>query len=274
MSQDPQENPETPMPLEPELLALEQELLSLKPLEMDFPTGNRVVSALEQETAAFKAALPAFQVLHGGSQAGAPSARQSSAWRKAAPWAVAASLAVTGWVAFDQQPRGWTLVRAKTESAALDRTAPKATVQMVFPSAEGQQVPFGSYGTAQNVMASPLAASRPAPGPSRAQAFPEATSPYGFMGVRAYDLPDEYCRRLGIQHGLVVDMMGADSPAAQQGLEVGDIIFAFNGFPIDNVTEFAEVVRNTPPGSSVTLSIIRGRVTGKINIRLASAPSA
>lgn len=263
------------MPLEPELLALEQELLSLKPLEMDFPTGNRVVSALDQEAAAFKAAFPAFQVLNGGSPANASPARQSSAWRKAAPWAVAASLAVTGWVAFDQ-PRGWTLTGAKTESAAPERTGPRATVQMVFPTAEGQQVPFGTYaqGAAQNVMASPLAASKPTAGPSRAQAFPEATSPYGFMGVRAYDLPDEYCRRLGIQHGLVVDMMGADSPAAQQGLEVGDIIVAFNGFPIDNVTEFAEVVRNTPPGSPVTLSIIRGRVTGKITIRLASAPSA
>jgi serine protease Do len=62
---------------------------------------------------------------------------------------------------------------------------------------------------------------------------------------------------LGRPQGALVRSVEAGSPAAQAGIEAGDIITKFNNQPIDRATELPRLVGNTRPGSRVSLTVFR-----------------
>ena len=62
---------------------------------------------------------------------------------------------------------------------------------------------------------------------------------------------------LGRPQGAMVRSVEAASPAAQAGIEAGDIITKFNGQSIEKATELPRLVGNTRPGSRVTLTVFR-----------------
>ncbi len=48
-----------------------------------------------------------------------------------------------------------------------------------------------------------------------------------------------------------------DSPAAEAGLRIGDVIIAINGLALDANHDLSEVIRSHDPGDKVTLTLIR-----------------
>ncbi len=58
--------------------------------------------------------------------------------------------------------------------------------------------------------------------------------------------------------GALLTGVVADSPAEEAGLQVGDLITAYNGRPIESMTDLAAAVRTDQPGDQVTLTIRRG----------------
>jgi hypothetical protein len=256
-----------PMPLDASLLAFEHELRSLRPLEVDFPTGQRVLNALQDE---MSPRADTFPVIRGtGPAAPAPAAAPPATrrrWTVAAPWASAAALVAIGWTALPHLPRLGT-TPPTVSSAGLIPFAPdsgeKGTVDRVFlvnrPD-PGEAI----FGGAQSA-----SIYRPA-----SVIIPESPVRYGHLNVVAFDLPDEYCRQAGISHGVGIRELGAGGPAKTHGLEVGDIILRINGAPVGSADELAVMIRNSAPGSVVKFKVLRGRLIGDIAVRLGHAPSA
>jgi S1-C subfamily serine protease len=87
-------------------------------------------------------------------------------------------------------------------------------------------------------------------------------------GLGARYLPDQVTRRLGLT-GVMIGEVDENSTAATAGLQgvrrdananiqLGDLIVAVNGKPVETVEEFLNTLENYDVGSTVTLTIARG----------------
>lgn len=61
----------------------------------------------------------------------------------------------------------------------------------------------------------------------------------------------------GIEQAVVVRSVTLESPAAEAGLESGDVITEINGEPVADFESFIESIRNFEPGDEVTLTVYR-----------------
>ena len=57
--------------------------------------------------------------------------------------------------------------------------------------------------------------------------------------------------------GVIVGAVQPDSAAARAGLRQGDVITAMNGEPVNENNQFRNRVASTPPGTEITLTILR-----------------
>src|SRR5213079_2824284 len=65
-----------------------------------------------------------------------------------------------------------------------------------------------------------------------------------------------------------------DSPAKKAGIQLGDVIVALDGEPIDNTPQLQQKVAFKKPGESVEITVLRqGGERKTITVRLARAPS-
>jgi serine protease Do len=64
--------------------------------------------------------------------------------------------------------------------------------------------------------------------------------------------------RDGGERGVSVGSVEDDSPAQAAGLRVGDVIIEFNGLPVMGAVQFTRLVRETPVGRSVDVTVDRG----------------
>ncbi len=64
------------------------------------------------------------------------------------------------------------------------------------------------------------------------------------------------------------------SPAATAGVQVGDVVVAFNGVPTneDDEVVWAEMKRSLVPGNVVTLSIVRAGAASDLRVELVAVP--
>ena len=81
----------------------------------------------------------------------------------------------------------------------------------------------------------------------------------GRLGVVIQNLTDEMADALGIDStdGALVASVDEASTAAKAGVEVGDVIVAFEGSRIGDVKQLALEVRSTRPGSDVEIQVLR-----------------
>jgi S1-C subfamily serine protease len=78
----------------------------------------------------------------------------------------------------------------------------------------------------------------------------------------------QYANGLALDHGVFVTDVYADGPAAQAGLQVGDVIVAINGKEIDDEDELADVLATKSPGDKVSVSLYRGDQPMTVNVTL------
>ncbi len=82
---------------------------------------------------------------------------------------------------------------------------------------------------------------------------------------------------LGIQFepaddGVQVVAMLDDTPAARGGVQVGDVIVALNGEPIDDPQDFRYIIGQTGPGTEVTLTVLRDGQRKDLTVTLGQQP--
>jgi putative serine protease PepD len=89
---------------------------------------------------------------------------------------------------------------------------------------------------------------------------PTTTVP-GYLGVSVADTTDGSV-------GALVDAVVAGSPAAAGGLRAGDVIVAIAQTPINGVANVSQVISQSKPGTTVTLTINRGGIRQTLTVIL------
>lgn len=78
---------------------------------------------------------------------------------------------------------------------------------------------------------------------------------HGYLGV---SVADNYASENStFITGAIITSIEAGSPAAEIGLEEGDIVTAVNGSPVESATQFVASIKQNQPGSEIKLSIER-----------------
>ncbi|WP_019239782.1 MULTISPECIES: S1C family serine protease [Enorma] len=75
---------------------------------------------------------------------------------------------------------------------------------------------------------------------------------------------------LPVSEGAVVTAVNPDSPAAEAGLEVDDIVTAVNGEPVTSADGLIIAAREHQIGETITLTVVRGDKTQDIEVTLGS----
>ncbi len=93
----------------------------------------------------------------------------------------------------------------------------------------------------------------------------------GWLGVSVEEmtpsLRDDY--KLGERSGLLVNQVFENSPADVAGLREDDVIVKYDGVALEKQDEFSKLVRQTPPGESVTILIVRDGQEKQISVEIA-----
>jgi len=97
----------------------------------------------------------------------------------------------------------------------------------------------------------------------------------GWLGVQIQPVTAGIADSLGLKRaaGAMVDAPQNGSPAANAGIESGDIITAVNGTPVKDARDLARTVGMMAPDSSVKLDIIRKGETRTVALTLAQMPN-
>ena len=99
-------------------------------------------------------------------------------------------------------------------------------------------------------------------------------APVGYVGVEISTRYDaSTLQMMGYPAGVVVAGVAAGSPAANAGIEKGDIITQFNGTAVTGYTVFNSEKMKYLPGDEVTLTVYRGGKTYSVKITLGTANS-
>lgn len=101
----------------------------------------------------------------------------------------------------------------------------------------------------------------------------------GWMGITMQPLNRELAEyyRIPDRSGIIVNSVFEGSPAEKGGLKIGDIIYAFDGTPVEcedeeDTKEFVRMVARTEVGKKVPVEIIRGGKPRTIKIRVGKQP--
>lgn len=98
----------------------------------------------------------------------------------------------------------------------------------------------------------------------------------GYLGVRLITLTPALAAQLRTQarEGIVVAVIEPRSPAAEAGLQQGDVITEFDGKPMKTVGQLQRVLRDRRPGERIDLTYVRGASTSKATVQLGDPPAA
>ncbi len=81
----------------------------------------------------------------------------------------------------------------------------------------------------------------------------------GFLGVVVQNMTPDMAKAFGVTNegGILVAQVMKDSPAYRAGLKRGDVILELNGKPVKDVASFRNTVALSPPGTEVSLTVLR-----------------
>jgi serine protease Do len=94
----------------------------------------------------------------------------------------------------------------------------------------------------------------------------------GWLGVVIQEITPEIAETIGVKEGILISQIAPGSPAEKAGLKVGDIIVAIDGEKVREVRGLQFRVMKTPPGTEVTLTIIRGGKEQTIKAKVGEMP--
>ena len=90
------------------------------------------------------------------------------------------------------------------------------------------------------------------------------------LGVRLEDIDKDDVSRLKLpeEKGALVKSVDEDSPAAKAGLKAGDVIVRYHGESVLGASHLARLVRETPPGRTVPIEVVRDGAAQKLTATL------
>ena len=93
----------------------------------------------------------------------------------------------------------------------------------------------------------------------------------GSLGAQTQDITPNIAKLLGLKdnNGAVVTRVIPGSAADRAGLQVGDVLTAINGAPLENADQLNNAEGLLPADSTVTLSVLRNGTTRQVTAQLA-----
>jgi S1-C subfamily serine protease len=98
----------------------------------------------------------------------------------------------------------------------------------------------------------------------------------GYMGVAVTDVTPDLAQanNLGVDHGAGIGEVTQGSPAAQAGLQPGDVITQVGDVPINNTGDLTNALTKYGPGQKVPVTFYRGNKQQTTSITLGTRPSS
>jgi serine protease Do len=92
--------------------------------------------------------------------------------------------------------------------------------------------------------------------------------------VALQPLSPDLAQSLGVDgtNGAVVGSTMTGSPAAQAGLQQGDVIVAYDKIPVEDYRHVQRLVAETRVGRSITLQVIRKKQKMDVAVTIAEVP--
>lgn len=96
----------------------------------------------------------------------------------------------------------------------------------------------------------------------------------GWLGVRIQNLDPDMAESLGIEdeQGAIVLSLVAGGPAADSGIEQGDVILAIDGEPVEDSRDLTRRVGNVPADESVEFRVLRDGRERTLRVQLGARP--
>jgi serine protease Do len=96
----------------------------------------------------------------------------------------------------------------------------------------------------------------------------------GFLGVLIQDMTQDLAQSFGLDEasGILIADVTNNSPAEKAGLEQGDVIIALNGRPTKSVGDFRNEIASNAPGTTVSLTLLRGGDERTIDVTTGEMP--
>lgn len=96
----------------------------------------------------------------------------------------------------------------------------------------------------------------------------------GYLGILPQEIDAGLRKSLDLDDvsGVLIAKVEEDTPAAEAGLEKGDVIIKFNGHEIPNVSKFRIVVADSPIEEKLPVEIIRNQKHKKLKVELIRRP--
>src|SRR5215469_3772990 len=99
-------------------------------------------------------------------------------------------------------------------------------------------------------------------------AFPQVTRPRAYavqaagtsyLGIGVVEVTPDMARTLNLKEvrGAEVSRLEENGPAAKAGVREGDVVLEYGGSPVEGTEQFARMVRETPIGRTVKLTVWR-----------------
>lgn len=88
-----------------------------------------------------------------------------------------------------------------------------------------------------------------------------------YLGIETEEVTRENFARFGLREvrGVVVEKVVENSPAAQAGLQAGDVIIKFDGEEVKSVRKLSRLISEVAPDQRVEITILRGGDEREIN---------
>ncbi len=95
-----------------------------------------------------------------------------------------------------------------------------------------------------------------------------------YLGIYIQDVTSELAESFGLKdaEGILVSDVESESGAAKGGLKQGDVILKLNGERVSNVAAFRNEVSSNPPGTELTLTVIRDGKEKTLKVVTAAMP--
>ncbi|MGP0071610.1 MAG: PDZ domain-containing protein [Bryobacteraceae bacterium] len=114
------------------------------------------------------------------------------------------------------------------------------------------------------------------PAPPQAREFNSVPFVGGtYLGVNLAEIDANRAKELKLKedYGVEITRVEENSPAEKAGLKAGDVVQEYNGQRVEGMEQFGRMVRETPPGREVKLTISRNGATQTLAAVLGSRRS-
>src|SRR5579872_6051596 len=111
--------------------------------------------------------------------------------------------------------------------------------------------------------------------PAGAQVYELHPGGMTYLGVNIAEVNADRARELKLKdpYGVEITRVEEASPAEKAGLKAGDVVLEYNGQRVEGMEQFGRMVRETPPGREVRLTISRNGAQQTLTAALGSRRS-